>query len=143
MSEAKCWSQNLCSLFVQSEVNVVDSPNTVVSVVCLCGVRVDECNDVLLVDISVLASMLVDCVIIEVSAVACSGLVVDGALLVSHLPVSCRAKKSSTLPSAAYLLPLSCSNNVEELEPRVLWWWSFARVVILDCYCYLKKDVYK
>ena len=63
-------------------INAVDSIDTVVSVVCLSGTRVDEANDVLPLDISVLAAMLVDCVDIEVSAVACSGLVVDVAVLV-------------------------------------------------------------
>ena len=67
---------------VWESVSIVDSVETVVCVVCLPDTRVDESKDVLLVVISVFGSMLADCVIVEVSVVECSGLVVDGALLV-------------------------------------------------------------
>lgn len=67
---------------VWESVSIVDSLDTVVSVVCLSDTRVDESKDVLLVLISVFGSMLADCVIVEVSVVECSGVVVDGAMLV-------------------------------------------------------------
>lgn len=53
-------------------VSIVDSLDTVVSDVCLRDTKVDESNDVLVVVISILCSMLVDCVIVEVSVVECS-----------------------------------------------------------------------